>query len=138
VTRKAQYLLALYIEGHRSSSPVSPGRLAERLDRSPSAATEMLQRLAADDLLTHEPYEGSTLTEVGRERARELHETYVVLSWFFRTVLELDEHEREAMEIAPLIRPAVAERLLELVSEDLDDVDADGASILPLQRNERE
>jgi DtxR family Mn-dependent transcriptional regulator len=129
VTRKSQYLLALYIEEQRSPPPVSSGRIAERLDRSASTATEMFGRLEADGLLTHEPYAGATLTEDGRARAEELHESYVALSWFFRVVLELDDHEREAMEIAGLLRPAVAERLCGLVFEDLDGVEAEDVSL---------
>ena len=129
MTRKSQYLLALYIEEQRSSPPVSSGRLAEALDRSASTATEMIQRLEADGLLTHEPYAGATLTEDGRKRAREIHESYVTLSWFFRVVLDLDDHEREAMVIADLLRPAVAEQLLGLVSESLDDLEAEDVSV---------
>ncbi|QCC49050.1 metal-dependent transcriptional regulator [Halobellus limi] len=129
MTRKSQYLLALYIEEQRSPPPVSSGRIAERLDRSASTATEMFGRLEADGLLTHEPYAGATLTEDGRARAEELHESYVALSWFFRVVLELDDHEREAMEIAGLLRPAVAERLCGLVFEDLDGVEAEDVSL---------
>ncbi|WP_200530356.1 metal-dependent transcriptional regulator [Halorubrum sp. LN27] len=125
--RTARYLLALYIAEHRASPPISPGRIAEMLDRSPAATTEMLQRLAADGLVAREPYEGATLTDAGRERAEALHETYVALSWFFRDVLDLDAHEREAMEMAGLVSPAVAERLAHLLFEDLD-VDAEARS----------
>jgi DtxR family Mn-dependent transcriptional regulator len=71
----------------------------------------MCQRLAADDLVTYEAYEGATLTESGRERAEQLHETYVTVSWFFRSVLELDDYESEAMELAGLVSPMVAKRL---------------------------
>ncbi|WP_144923996.1 metal-dependent transcriptional regulator [Halorubrum salsamenti] len=124
-TRRVRYLLALYIAEHRAGTPISPGRIAEMLDRSPAATTEMLQRLAADGLVAREPYEGVTLTDTGRERASDLHETYVALSWFFRDVLDLDAHEREAMEMAGLISPEVAERLAHLLFEDLD-VDAEG------------
>lgn len=119
-TRTARYLLALYIAEHRESPPISPGRIAEMLDRSPAATTEMLQRLAADGLVSREPYEGATLTDAGRERASDLHETYVALSWFFRDVLDLDAYEREAMEMAGLVSPVVAERLAHLLFEDLD------------------
>lgn len=106
-----QYLLAIYIAEHRRSPPVPPGRLAEMLDRSPSSATEMCQRLAEDGLVSYEAYEGVTLTESGRARAARLHETYVTVSWFFRGVLDLDEYETEAMELAGLVSPTVAERL---------------------------
>lgn len=112
MTRATQYLLALYITEHRQSPPVSPGTIAEMLDRSPAATTEMLQRLEADGLITHEPYDGATLTRAGRETAAELHETYVTLSWFFRVVLDLEEYEREAMELAGTVSPTVTERLI--------------------------
>ncbi|WP_123619455.1 metal-dependent transcriptional regulator [Halorubrum sp. CSM-61] len=125
-TRTARYLLALYIAEHRASPPISPGRIAGMLDRSPAATTEMLQRLASDGLVDREPYEGATLTEAGRARAGDLHETYVALSWFFRDVLDLDAYEREAMEMAGLVSPAVAERLARLLFEDLD-VDTDAS-----------
>lgn len=51
------------------------------------------------------------LTETGWERAATLHETYVTVSWFFRSVLELDSYEVEAMELAAVLDPSVAERL---------------------------
>jgi DtxR family Mn-dependent transcriptional regulator len=111
VNRKPQYLLAVYIEQHRRDGRVPPGDLAETLGKSPAAATEMCQRLAADGLLDYQPYEGVRLTEPGRERATQLHETYVTVSWFFRSVLELDDHEAEAMELAGLLSPTVARRL---------------------------
>lgn len=115
--RVPRYLLALYIAEHRGEPPIPSGRVAELLDRSPAAATEMLQRLEADGLVVREPYAGATLTDGGRERAAELHESYVLLSWFFREVLGLDAHEREAMELAGLISPDVADRLVGLLSE---------------------
>ncbi len=93
-----EYLLAIYIAQHRDDPPVAPGELGEMLDRSPAAVTEMCQRLAEDGLVSYEPYDGVTLTESGREEATELHETYVTVSWFFRGVLDLDDHETEAMD----------------------------------------
>lgn len=71
----------------------------------------MLQRLNEQGLVRYEPYEGATLTDGGRGRSAELHESYVTLSWFFRSVLELATHEAEAMELAGVIDPSVAERL---------------------------
>ncbi|MFW5964912.1 MAG: metal-dependent transcriptional regulator [Natronomonas sp.] len=105
-----RYLLVLYMEGG-DDQPVSPGRLAERLDRSPAATTEMLQRLEADGLVVHEPYEGATLTDDGRETAEESYDTYRTLSQFFREVLGLEDHEAEAMRLAGSVSPLVAERL---------------------------
>jgi len=106
-----QYLLAVYIESQRSGVPVSSGAVADRLDKSPPSVTEMLQRLDDRGSVTYEPYEGATLTNAGCERATALHESYVTLSWFFRSVLELETHESEVMELAGVIDPSVADRL---------------------------
>lgn len=67
------------------AAPVSPGHVAERLDRSAATATEMLQRLESRGLLTYEPYNGATLRDDGRETAADLHETYRTLLRFFGT-----------------------------------------------------
>lgn len=113
MSAESEYLLGLFIVEQRSSPPVSSGRLAQSVDRSPAATTEMIQRLEAKGLVDHEPYEGVRLTASGRDRAEELHETYAALSWFFRAVLDLDDHETEAMRMAGLVSPSVAERLVE-------------------------
>lgn len=108
---EAAYLIALYAAERDASGPVPPGRIADELDRSPSAVTEMLQRLEARGLVEREPYEGATLTEEGRETAAELHETYRTLTRFFRDVLGVDAYEREARRLAGSVSPTVAERL---------------------------
>ncbi|MDZ5812797.1 metal-dependent transcriptional regulator, partial [Halorubrum sp. AD140] len=41
---------------------------------------------------------------------------YVTLSWFFRAVLGLDAHERQAMRMADLVSPVVADRLAETLA----------------------
>lgn len=111
MTETSEYLLVLYIAERRRSAPVSPGDVAEKVGRSPSSTTEMLQRLESRGLVTYEPYEGATLTAEGREVAKELHDTYVVLSRFFREVLGLDNHEEEAMRVSGTISSTVADRL---------------------------
>lgn len=127
-----QYLLAIYIATHRHGEPVGPGVLAEMLGKSPPAATEMCQRLADDGLVTYEPYEGATLTEEGNERAAQLHESYVTISWFFRSVLDLEEYESEAMELAGLVSPSVARRLAETLPTDADTSVESGEATPPL------
>ena len=119
MTGAPQYLLAIYIAKHRQDPPVSFGVVADVLDRSPASVTEMCQRLDEQGLVVHEPYEGVTLTDEGRERAVDLHETYVTLSWFFRDVLELDDYEEEAMAMAGTVSADVTERLATaLLSDD--------------------
>ncbi|WP_435130181.1 metal-dependent transcriptional regulator [Halobaculum sp. D14] len=110
-----QYLLAVYIESQRNGAPVSSGAVADRLDKSPASVTEMFPRLDDHGLVGYEPYKGATLTDAGRDRAANLHKSYVTLSWFFRSVLELETHESEAMELAGVIDPGVTDRLVQLL-----------------------
>jgi Mn-dependent DtxR family transcriptional regulator len=122
-----QYLIVTYIAEQRGSGAVRPGEIADDLGRSPAATTEMLQRLEDRGLVTYEPYEGATLTPEGRETAAELYETYTVLSRFFEEVLGLEDHEREAIQLAGTVSPDVAERLDSalLAERDADTVNAD-------------
>ncbi|AEH38204.1 metal-dependent transcriptional regulator [Halopiger xanaduensis] len=117
MTSEPQYLLVVYRASRNAGEPVSPGRVADELDRSPAATTEMLQRLETRGLLEYEPYEGATLTAEGRETAAELYETYVVLSQFFREVLDLEDPEAEALELAGSVSPLVTERVAETLLE---------------------
>ena len=126
-TTVEQYLLALYVEHQRRSPPIPSGLLADRLDKSPAATTEMCQRLAQKGLLRYEPYEGATLTAEGRSRADDLHERYVTLSWFFRDVLGLDDHETEAMRLAGSMSPDIAARLAFLLLSDDDPTPAESS-----------
>ncbi|WP_254824410.1 metal-dependent transcriptional regulator [Haloglomus halophilum] len=117
---RGEYVLALYIAEHQGEPPVSPGQVAERLGRSPATASEMFRKLGDDGLVDYEPYEGVALTEAGRARATELHETYVLLSWFFRAVLDLDDHEGKAMEMAAVMDHEVAAQLVETLPYDAE------------------
>jgi DtxR family Mn-dependent transcriptional regulator len=114
-----EYLLAIYIESQRGGSPVSSGAVADRLDKSAPSVTTMFQQLDERGMVAYEPYEGATLTAAGRGRAEQLHESYVTLSWFFRSVLDLETHESEALEMAGVIDPTVADRLTTVLPADV-------------------
>ncbi|WP_267643599.1 metal-dependent transcriptional regulator [Haloarchaeobius amylolyticus] len=115
----SRYLLGLYRAEREQSPPISSGHVADRMDRSPAATTEMFQRLEENDLVTYEPYEGATLTEEGRHRAEEVHDSFVTLSRFFRDVLDVEDHEQEAIRVAGSVSPTVTERLAAtLLSDD--------------------
>ena len=55
MTAESEYLLALFIAEQQSSPPISSGRLATALDRSPAATTEVIQRLETDGFVGYEP-----------------------------------------------------------------------------------
>lgn len=130
--RAPKYLLVLYVAEQRLSPPIPPGYVADTLDRSPSTTTEMLQRLASRDLVTHEPYEGATLTDEGQDRATELYERYCTLSRFFRDVLDIEEHEEEALQLVGTVSTTVTERLATtLLAEDDDPIEGGQSKLVP-------
>lgn len=116
----SQYLLALYELQRERSPPIPSGLLAERLDRSPAATTEMLQRLDERGLVNYEAYQGATLTERGQDTAEEYFESFRTLAQFFREVLELEEYEEEARRVACTLSPQVTARLAETLLADGD------------------
>jgi len=124
-----RYLLVLEVAERRRSPPVAPGHVADVLDRSPSAATEMLQRLDERDLVRYEAYEGAALTPMGKERAEDLYDTYRILWRFFRDVLDLDAPREEAMALAGAVSPTVAERLAATLGVDAESPTADDGTV---------
>ncbi|WP_129116629.1 metal-dependent transcriptional regulator [Halegenticoccus tardaugens] len=109
--RNAQYLVVIYALEHTDGAPVATGRIARLLNRSPAAATEMIQRLANDELVQYERYSGVELTDAGREQAAELYDTHKTLCRFFRDVLTLDNYAQEALSLAGAVDPDIARRL---------------------------
>lgn len=132
----SEYLLVLYVAEQREDGPVAPGGVADALEKSPAATTEMLQRLDERGLVAHEPYEGATLTREGRETAEEIYETYTTLSQFFHEVLDLDDYEREAMQLAGTVSPVVADRLASTLLRDAETEPVDRGSSLPFPRTD--
>ena len=123
MTDASQYLLAIYraVREGDANEPISPGYVADELDRSPSTATEALQRLESRGHLAYEPYDGVELTDRGRETAADLYERYVVLSTFFRDVLDLDDPEREAMALAGSVSSVVTDRVADTLLEECEE-----------------
>jgi Mn-dependent DtxR family transcriptional regulator len=111
MTGAAQYLLAIYLLVRQDSEPVGTGTIAAKVGRSKAATTEMLQRLESNGWIDYEPYQGASLTPDGQAQGKELYETYSTLSRFFDDVLELEESEQEAMELAGTVSKTVATRL---------------------------
>ena len=64
------YLKRLF-EAHvdKPDAIVKTTQLAEMMDVSPASTTEMIQRLAGRDLVTHIPYKGCRSTPDGVQRA---------------------------------------------------------------------
>ena len=69
---------------------VGIGRLAERLSVTPVSANEMVRRLDEQGLVSHTPYKGVTLTEKGREVARDVLRRQRLWECFLYEYLEIE------------------------------------------------
>jgi len=106
-----QYLKAIYLIQEVENGPASTGAVADRLDVSPASANEMIGKLEAEGLCSHEKYKGVDLTDGGIERAREALQNYCIIERFLLEVLEVDDFRTEAKQLEPVIDETVAERL---------------------------
>lgn len=122
-TRSQQdYLKALYLL-HGDRRPVPTGDLAQRLGISPASVSEMVARLSAQGLVTHDRYHGQRLTGEGRAVALQLVRHHRLLEMFLVQVLgySWDEVHEEAERLEHVISERMEERIFELLGRpDLD------------------
>ena len=59
------YLKTIYHHTEWQTDRITPSQLAGELGLAPSSVTEMVQKLAAQGLVTHRPYGPIALTEAG-------------------------------------------------------------------------
>jgi DtxR family Mn-dependent transcriptional regulator len=83
------YLKTLAILGG-AGEPVPVARIAERLEITPVSANEMMQRLAREGLVAHQPYKGVQLTEAGRQLAHNVIRRERLWERFLADHLKLD------------------------------------------------
>ena len=103
------YLKAVY-KLHEANGRVTIGALAKDLGVAPASASAMVKKLAALDLLKHEPYRGAVLTEAGERVALEVIRHHRLLELYLAETLGLhvdDVHEE-------------ADRLEHVISEELE------------------
>ncbi len=83
------YLKTLAVLGG-ACEPVPVAQVAERLEVTPVSANEMMQRLAREGLVTHQPYKGVQLTEAGRQLAHNVIRRERLWERFLADHLKLD------------------------------------------------
>jgi DtxR family Mn-dependent transcriptional regulator len=106
-----QYLKTIYLVQEIEDGPASTGAIAEMLDVSPASANEMVGKLEAQELCSHEKYKGVELTDEGIVRARDALQNYCIIERFLYGVLEVENFQEEAKQLEPVIDETVAERL---------------------------
>src|SRR5262245_34383647 len=123
LTRSRQdYLKALYaLTG--GEEPIPTSRLAARLGVSPPSVTNMLGRLKAERLVTHEPRAGARLTARGRQAALVMVRRHRILETFLVQILGLDwsEVHADAEVLEHHISPRVLEAIDRLIGHPHED-----------------
>ncbi|MGH7919138.1 MAG: metal-dependent transcriptional regulator [Candidatus Dormibacteraceae bacterium] len=124
---QGDYLKALYHLG--AGEPVAGSLIADRLGVSPASATEMLGKLAAQGLVTHERYRGAELTAGGRRAALALIRRHRLIETFLVRILAYswDEVHEEAERLEHVVSRRFEERMFEALGR--PDVDCHGDPI---------
>lgn len=111
------YLKTIYHHTEWQDDRITPSQLAAELGLAPSSVTEMVQKLAAQGLVTHRPYGPIGLTEEGERRAASIIRRHrIIETWLVSTFgYAWDEVHDEA----EVLEHAISDRLLEGIDERL-------------------
>lgn len=111
------YLKTIYHHTEWQDERITPSQLAAELGLAPSSVTEMVQKLAAQGLVTHRPYGPIALSEAGRLRAAAIIRRHrLVETWLVR---EFGYKWDEVHDEAEVLEHALSDRLLEGIDERL-------------------
>jgi len=111
------YLKTIYHHTEWQNERITPSQLAAELGLAPSSVTEMVQKLAAQNLVTHRPYGPVSLTEEGARRAAAIIRRHrLIETWLVR---EFGYAWDEVHDEAEVLEHAISDRLLEGIDERL-------------------
>ncbi|WP_127473472.1 metal-dependent transcriptional regulator [Microbacterium sulfonylureivorans] len=111
------YLKTIYHHTEWQTERITPSQLAAELGLAPSSVTEMVQKLAAQGLVTHRPYGPIALTEAGEQRAASIIRRHrLIETWLVR---EFGYAWDEVHDEAEVLEHAISDRLLEGIDERL-------------------
>ena len=83
--RVDDYLKTIYHHTEWQDDRITPSQLAAELGLAPSSVTEMVQKLAAQGLVTHRPYGPIALTPTGEHRAAAIIRRHrLIETWLVR------------------------------------------------------
>lgn len=105
------YLKSIYHHTEWQDRRITPKQLASVLGLAPSSVTEMVQKLAAQGLVSHEPYQPISLTAEGEQRAAAIIRRHrLIETWLVR---EFGYTWDEVHDEAEILEHALSDRLLE-------------------------
>jgi DtxR family Mn-dependent transcriptional regulator len=93
---EAEEYLEAMLDLSAGGKAVKTTALAERLGVAPASATEAVQRLCRDGLVSYEPYKGATLTAKGNEAASRVKRKHRLLEVFLTRVLRMAPRKAHA------------------------------------------
>ena len=104
------YLKTIYHHTEWQTAPITPSQLAAKLGLAPSTVTEMVQKLAAQGLVTHRPYGPISLSEPGERRAASIIRRHrLIETWL---VQEFGYAWDEVHDEAEVLEHTISDRLL--------------------------
>jgi DtxR family Mn-dependent transcriptional regulator len=83
------YLKTIYAAQGEAGESVTTCALAERLGVAPATVTNMLKRMAKEDLVHYHAYQGVTLTGSGRQQAQQVIRRHDLVERYLMEVLDL-------------------------------------------------
>jgi DtxR family Mn-dependent transcriptional regulator len=111
------YLKTIYHHTEWQDERITPSQLAAELGLAPSSVTEMVQKLAAQGLVTHRPYGPISLSDAGQKRAAAIIRRHrLIETWL---VSEFGYAWDEVHDEAEILEHAISDRLLEGIDERL-------------------
>lgn len=111
------YLKSIYHHTEWQDERITPSQLAAELGLAPSSVTEMVQKLAAQGLVTHRPYGPIGLTAEGERRAAAIIRRHrLIETWLVR---EFGYGWDEVHDEAEVLEHAISDRLLEGIDDRL-------------------
>ena len=111
------YLKTIYHHTEWQTAPMTPSQLAAELGLAPSTVTEMVQKLAAQDLVSHRPYGPVSLTPAGEQRAAAIIRRHrLIETWLVR---EFGYAWDEVHDEAEVLEHTISDRLLAGIDERL-------------------
>ena len=113
------YLKTIYHHTEWQSERITSSQLAGELGLAPSSVTEMVQKLAAQGLVTHRPYGPIALSEAGERRAAEIVRRHrLVETWLVR---EFGYTWDEVHDEAERLEHAASEELVDRMAHAMGD-----------------
>ncbi len=107
------YLKTIYHHTEWQDEPITPSQLAAELRLAPSTVTEMVQKLAAQGLVSHRPYGPIRLTVSGEARAAAIIRRHrLIETWLVR---EFGYAWDEVHDEAEVLEHTISDRLLEAI-----------------------